>query len=131
MMGLLGTEWAKKAGHDGKPLEKVDIKAAMRGWNKLGALRPRDQLEERLQWQYAPPAKRNGRKQKEHLAIARDMKEVLVRREGDSHKGGPKTKESEIKAYAAAHPNENHSQIARALGVSRTTVVKWLKGGAV
>jgi transposase-like protein len=41
--------------------------------------------------------------------------------------GGAPTKEEKIKAFAAANPGLNHSQIARALGVSRPTVIKWLK----
>ena len=41
--------------------------------------------------------------------------------------GGAPTKKDLIKSYAAEHPEANHSEIARALGVSRPTVIKWLK----
>ena len=129
MLSLLGTDWARKPGNDGKPLGESDVKSAMKGWNRLGALRPREQLEDRLQWNYGPSAKRNGRKQADHLAIARDMKSILVQREGDIHKGGPSKKCDLIREYAAAHPEANHSEIARNLGVSRPTVIKWLKPG--
>lgn len=138
MMSLLGTEWASKLGHDGKPLEKADVRAAMRGWNPLGALRPREQLESRLQWKYGPSAKRNGRRRADHLAqVARPVRKAYIEAgRKDVSGGGRPTKEKEIKAYAAAHPNANHSEIARALGVSRPTVIKWLKdrgqaGGSV
>lgn len=125
MTGLLGTDWARKPGHDGKPLGRADVKAAMRGWNKLGALRPRDQLESRLQWKYGPSAKRNGRKQAEHLKRAREIQAIDY--PNGEWRRTPPTKRDEIKAYAAAHPDANHSEIARALGVSRPTVIKWLK----
>lgn len=132
MMGLLDTDWARRFGNDGKPLSKKDVKAALRGWNKLGALRPRSQLEDRLQWSYNPPAKRNGRKQDVHLdMIARPMIETYRTLGETEHlPGRPKgsgTKEQIIRAYAAAHPDANYSQIARALDVSRTTVIKWLR----
>ena len=39
------------------------------------------------------------------------------------------TKGDLIRTYASEHPEANHSQIARALGVSRPTVIKWLKPG--
>lgn len=32
-----------------------------------------------------------------------------------------------VREYAAEHPDANHSEIARALGISRPTVIKWLK----
>lgn len=45
--------------------------------------------------------------------------------------GGAPTKRDEIRAYAAEHPDASRSAIAKALGVSRTTVIKWLKPDAV
>lgn len=38
-------------------------------------------------------------------------------------------KSERIRAYAVEHPEATHSEIARALGVSRPTVIKWLKPG--
>lgn len=37
------------------------------------------------------------------------------------------TKADLVREYAAEHPDANHSEIARALGISRPTVIKWLK----
>ena len=45
-------------------------------------------------------------------------------------KGAP-TKKQLILDYAFEHPEANHSEIARALGVSRPTVVKWLNDADV
>ena len=41
---------------------------------------------------------------------------------------GSGTKAETIRQFAQDHPGMNHSQIARALGVSRPTVIKWLGG---
>lgn len=45
------------------------------------------------------------------------------------NKGGAPTKRERIRAYAVEHPEASHSEIARALDVSRPTVIKWLKPG--
>ena len=47
------------------------------------------------------------------------------RPKGSPNKAHPKR--DAILAYAEEHPEANHSQIARALGVSRPTVIKWLR----
>ena len=44
-----------------------------------------------------------------------------------STKGWRRGKRDLIRAYAHEHLDANHSDIARALGVSRPTVIKWLK----
>lgn len=67
MRSLLGTDWAKKKGHDGKEFTEKDVKSALRGYNPLGALRPKEELESCLTWRYGPSAKRNGRTRHEHL----------------------------------------------------------------
>lgn len=144
MMEALDTKWAHKLSKDGKPLTRDDVKAAMHGYNKLGALRPREQLEFRLQWSYAPPATRNHQKRQVHLHadewviegkrkvnLCKANRELaLEEARANGRVGRPKgsgTKAQIIKTYAAEHPEANHSEIARALGMSRTTVIKWLK----
>lgn len=79
-----------------------------------------------------PDNHRKYRKQSEHLKIAR-----FIRDEVNGHKdswinraGRPKgsgTKEELVREYAAAHPGESVSKIARALNISRTTVYKYLQ----
>lgn len=81
--------------------------------------------------------KRNGRKQEVHLAGARAIQEINDKFNGTNWRDGngrPKgsfkestPKGEQIRAYAEAHPDANHSEIARALGVSRPTVIKWLR----
>lgn len=73
-----------------------------------------------------PANKRNHRKQKLHLKMARSNLEILSEDAGRNLQGR-KPKRDEIRTYAVEHPDASHSAIAKALGVSRTTVVKWLK----
>ena len=76
--------------------------------------------------------KHNGRPQGEHLKIARFARDLNYDEPGGwINKNGAPTKCDEIRAYAAEHPDANNSEIAKALGVSRTTVIKWLKPDAV
>lgn len=75
-------------------------------------------------------SKRNGRTMKAHQGYRRAIRDFKASI-GECSKGGrPKgsgTKERLIKDYAQEHPEASHSQIARELGVSRATVIKWLK----
>lgn len=78
----------------------------------------------------APHAnKRNGRPQALHLEGARAIQEINDKANGTCWRdgNGRKPKRDEIRVYAAEHPDASHAAIAKALGVSRTTVIKWLK----
>lgn len=75
----------------------------------------------------AIPKRRNGRKQEVHLARARAVQQIDDPDGTWRNKAGAPTKRDQILAYAAEHPEANHSQIARALGVSRPTVIKWMR----
>lgn len=76
-----------------------------------------------------PRSKRNGRPQELHLKGARAIQAINDEFNGTNWRdgNGRKPKKDLVRNYALAHPGENHSQIARALGVSRPTVIKWLK----
>ena len=84
----------------------------------------RDRIERRTAIEL-PKNKRNGRSQAKHLEGARAIRDINNDnwREGN----GRKPKADLVRKYAAEHPDANHSEIARALGISRPTVVKWLK----
>lgn len=84
----------------------------------------RDRIERRTAIEL-PKNKRNGRSQAKHLEGARAIRDINNDnwREGN----GRKPKAELVREYAAAHPDANHSEIARALGISRPTVIKWLK----
>ena len=81
----------------------------------------------------APHAnKHNGRPQALHLEGARAIQEINDKANGTCWRdgNGRKPKRDEIRAYAAEHPDASHAAIAKALCVSRTTVIKWLKPDA-
>ena len=88
----------------------------------------RDRIERRTAIEL-PKNKRNGRKQDVHLAGARAVQEVNDRFNGTNWRegNGRKPKADLVREYAAAHPDASHSAIARELGISRTTVIKWLR----
>lgn len=89
----------------------------------------RDRIERRTQIEI-PGNKRNGRKQRVHLMGARAIQQINDEVNGTNWRdgNGRKPKCDEIRAFASEHQDMNHSEIARALGVSRPTVIKWLKG---
>lgn len=73
--------------------------------------------------------KRNYRKQDIHLRIARGTKETLKEIGEMKPEGRPKgsgTKEKIVKDYIRENPKDNPTEIARNLGISRTTVYKYL-----
>lgn len=76
-----------------------------------------------------PPNPRNKRSQKMHLARIRAM-QAFDDPEGKwRNKKGAPTAEQKVATYRAEHPDANVTEVAKALGISRTTVYKWL--GAV
>ena len=92
--------------------------------------------------------KRNGRKRKEHLGAEHWLNEkgrpivnpckqnrelaLEFMRENGEIKGRPKgsgTAQEKVQTFRAEHPDANVTEIARTLGVSRTTVYKWWNQG--
>lgn len=85
-----------------------------------------------------PDNHRKYRKQKDHLEIARAIRDIQTRQKGKNDwrdgNGRPKgsqnkrnRKEEVLQVYMALHPEErNVSKIARECGLSRTTVYKYI-----
>lgn len=76
--------------------------------------------------------RRNGRKQRTHLRMARSNRDILCEergktdwREGAGRPNGSGTAEQKVLKYRADHPDANVTEVARALGISRPTVYKW------
>lgn len=116
-----------------EPFSWEEAEKALEAYNESYVTFPRDDIA-RLTKIAMPANKRNGRKQKVHLAIARGTKEAMKSVEAMKPEGRPKgsaklttPKAKLIRDYALEHPEANHSEIARVLGVSRPTVIKWLK----
>ena len=88
---------------------------------------------ERISGIAIPKNKRNYRKQPQHMEYLnglRKMRRDVLGENEYENSGRPKgsgEKRELIRSYAREHPDANHSDIAKALGVSRSTVIKWLK----
>lgn len=144
MERLKDSHWGRKGGHDGKPVDKGDIEKALLGYRDAAVLRTRKQQEALLEWTFAEPATRNKQDRWTHLQadvwvidgkrklnkckMERDFRLAEMRENGEitGRPVGSGTKEQMIKDYAAEHPGAKHGEIAKALGVSRPTVVKYL-----
>ena len=77
--------------------------------------------------------KRNGRTQKTHIKIMSSTRDILYPdgswRNLAGRPVGSGTKEKAVKEYAEAHPEATVTEIAKAVGVSRTTVYKYNTSG--
>lgn len=68
-------------------------------------------------------AKRNGRKQADHLRRARAVQQSDY---PDGEWRGNKSKRDTVMEYLSLHPDETPTQIAKALGITRPTVYKYI-----
>lgn len=106
-----------------------DVQDALAAYgNPLSVKLRRDKVSEKTQLPM-PVNKRNGRKQDVHLARARVLQSFDDPDGNWRNKNGAPKKARVVREYAYNHPDASHSAIARALGVSRPTVIKWLKPG--
>lgn len=122
-----------------EPFTKKDIKSALECLDLRFCNFSRKELES-YTGVPMPANKRNYRPQALHLAGARAIQKVNDEfngtnwREGNGRpKGSPNKdhpKRDAIRAYAAENPGASQRAIAKALGVSPTTVNKWLKPDA-
>lgn len=89
---------------------------------------------EKISGMAIPKNKRNYRKQPQHMEYLnglRKMRRDVLGENEYENSGRPKGSGEKcelIRSYAREHPDANHSDIAKALGVSRPTVIKWLRG---
>ena len=120
---LLRVEW------NGVPKKKAEVTQeevtlAIKGYNEKGNLSPRASLEHFLGWKF-DAIKRNGRKREIHLKLARNQL-IMLEELGETKRGPkPDKKKKIIREYMQNNPFCNKSQIARATGVSRPTVIKY------
>ena len=139
MESLLETDWAREVSKDGKPLGKSDVVAAMRGYNELGALRSRELLEHHLGWEYAPPAKRNGRSRHDHLwsdwrvenedgervPVVNTARENRKLAQEMLAKKRMKSSVERLAEFLASHPRSTKRFACQELSMSRSTVTKY------
>lgn len=82
---------------------------------------------ERLSGIPIPPNKRNGRKREDHVKLMNAARDIDDPKSTWRNKDGAPTKQIQVIMYAACHPRASQRDIARKLGISPTTVNKWLK----
>ena len=113
-----------------KPFTEADVESALDCLDSRYVRFPRSEVE-KLSQIPVPPNKRNGRTRTAHMkrVNATIDFDISMGEKDPRYRGGAPTKRDLIRAYAVEHPEQNHSQIAEALGVSRPTVIKWLKPG--
>ena len=73
--------------------------------------------------------KRNYQNQKDHLEEARMIRDLRMSRQNKNwwDNSGRPSKENIVKEYIEKNPDDNPTEIARALNISRPTVYKYLK----
>ena len=105
------------------PLEEVDIISALETYDRQYYNFKIEDIE-KLTDIRIERNKRNHRKRKDHIKVMNGMK--LIKRELGELKEGRPSKEKLVKEYINRFPEKNPTDIARDLGISRTTVYKYL-----
>jgi len=111
--------------HD-NPMTEYDIESALEAYDKAYYNFTIADIE-KLTDVRIDRNKRNGRKQKDHLLRARTVQELDYPNGSWRNKEGRSSKEQLVKDYIEEHPEENPTEIARALKISRPTVYKYIK----
>ena len=111
------------------PLEEGDIISALETYDRQYYNFKIDDIE-KLTDIRIERNKRNYRRRDLHLRIARSTLDVMNEENGSALQGRPKgsgTKEKLVKEYIKNNPDHSPTEIARSLGISRTTVYKYRK----
>jgi len=111
-----------------EPFTKHDVKSALECYDISFKHFPIDDIA-KLSAIPIQKNKRNGRKQEIHLERARAVQLVDYPNFEWRNKDGAPTKEKLVRDYAANHPEQSITEIARALNISRPTVYKYLGKG--
>ena len=118
-------EIVKKVQHEHE-LSIEDVEAALDVYDPAYNNFPIDVIVEKTGIQIQKN-KRNYRKQKEHLKGARAIQNVYDTEGKWRNSEGRPTKEKLVRQYIKENPNDNPTEIARKLGISRPTVYKYIK----
>lgn len=110
-----------------EPFTKEDVDSALECYDHRYITFPRKDIQ-KITGVEIPPNKRNGRNQSDHLKRARLLQDNDYPN-GEWRRGnGRKSKEELVVEFIKNNPDKNVTEIARELGVSRTTVYKHKKG---
>ena len=138
MTELAESDWGRRVSSDRQPVTRKDVLAALKGYCPLGTLRPKEQVESLLAWDYGPSQPRNGRNRAEHLwgmwtdADGREvpnrckvMRDASLAVERKSRAAG---KVGALAEWLRLNPDGSKRAACRELGMSASTVIKyWLE----
>lgn len=106
------------------PLTEVDIRSAMEAYDREFYNFTIADIE-KLTDVRIERNKRNGRKRADHVRLMNFVREEINGNKNWRNKNGRPSAEQTVAAYRAEHPEDSVTEVARALGISRTTVYKW------
>ena len=106
-----------------------DALKALKADNKLlSTMASREWIEKQTKV-VIPPNKRNGRKQEQHLQLARGIR-ALKEQMGENVVGGGRPDKAKIvEEWRESHPLGTKADCERDTGMSRHTVLKWWSVG--
>lgn len=103
---------------------KYDVMSALNSYSEEFKTFPRSDIE-KITSISIPKNKRNGRSQKEHIEIMNAIRDIMYR-ENDWRYVQPSKKDL-VKEFIKNNPEATPTEISKKLGISRTTVYKYLK----
>lgn len=101
-----------------------DIICALEMYNEDYVTFPRDDIA-RLSGLQIKPNKRNGRKQAQHLKLARGQLSILKDMGELKSSGGRPTAAAVVREYQQQHPTATKAEVIRGTGLSKPTVYKY------
>lgn len=102
---------------------EYDVESALECYDSNYATFPKKDIE-KLTAIALPHNKRNGRKQKTHLKIARSTLEIMNEEHGSALQGRP-IKEKIVKEWQEEHPDGRKAACIKETGLDKKTVYKW------
>lgn len=118
----------------GRPMKPSEVRKALRMYNDK-ALQTRSRtLEAWFGWSFHRDAQRRRerlaekgrvRSKEDVWKIARSTRDVLYPEGAWRNQEGAPTKQEQVQQYREEYPEASVTEVARALGISRTTVYKW------
>lgn len=106
--------------------DEGDVMKALEAYDASYITFPRDSIRDLTNIDIQPN-KRNGRKQKDHVARITVLRDFDYPDGSWRNKEGRPSKFDEVKAYMEEHPGAKQKEVALALGITRQTVAKHLR----
>lgn len=103
---------------------KRDVLDAMNMYQENYVTYSRSEVE-RVSGITVPPNKRNGRKQEQHLQLARGIRQIKGSLGENVSGGGRPDKAKKVGEWRKAHPNGTKAECIRDTGLSKPTVYRW------